>query len=355
MSIRRAPSPSSRATSAALWSSEVEATSRCTRFLDVLGSGTGTNTSGSWPAWAGSSSGGSITTSSGSSKVIGHFSAADQNRANPAGSAASTTRWTRRVGIGPRVAYLRRELSISRLPVCLLGDHPREGGNHAVRAADLPRRQPLDRAAGSGAEADLRRVGGGQQAARPDRRPADGASRERHHRAGAGRQDADHRRPVRRDQGGGRRLRRPRGRRPRRGDRAGRADPDGPPGRRHRDPPGREVLVATLEQVFRDHWGRVLATLIGFLGDFDLAEEAAQEAFAIAAERWQRDGVPDNPRAWLVTTARNRASVPRPRADDGEAARAGEEEDQGGRDPVPGAARPRPSRPPRRRARGRLP
>ena len=51
----------------------------------------------------------------------------------------------------------------------------------------------------------------------------------------------------------------------------------------------------------------MLASLIGFLGDFDLAEEAAQEAFAIAAERWPRDGVPDNPGAWLQTTARNRA------------------------------------------------
>jgi len=66
-------------------------------------------------------------------------------------------------------------------------------------------------------------------------------------------------------------------------------------------------LVTTLEQVFRDQWGRVLAALIGFLGDFDLAEEAAQEAFAIAAERWPQDGVPANPGAWLVTTARNRA------------------------------------------------
>ena len=47
--------------------------------------------------------------------------------------------------------------------------------------------------------------------------------------------------------------------------------------------------------------------MIGFLGDFDLAEEAAQEAFAIAAERWPRDGAPANPGAWLVTTARNRA------------------------------------------------
>jgi RNA polymerase sigma-70 factor (ECF subfamily) len=62
-----------------------------------------------------------------------------------------------------------------------------------------------------------------------------------------------------------------------------------------------------LDQVFRDEWGRVLASLVGYLGDFDLAEEAAQEAFAIAAERWARDGPPDNPRAWLVVTARNRA------------------------------------------------
>jgi len=66
-------------------------------------------------------------------------------------------------------------------------------------------------------------------------------------------------------------------------------------------------LVATLDHIFREEWGRVLATLIGFLGDFDLAEDAAQEAFAIAAERWLRDGMPSNPRAWLMTTARNRA------------------------------------------------
>ncbi len=66
-------------------------------------------------------------------------------------------------------------------------------------------------------------------------------------------------------------------------------------------------MVAILEQVFRDQWGRVLAALIGFLGDFDLAEEAAQEAFAIAAERWPRDGAPASPGDWLVTTARNRA------------------------------------------------
>jgi RNA polymerase sigma-70 factor, ECF subfamily len=51
----------------------------------------------------------------------------------------------------------------------------------------------------------------------------------------------------------------------------------------------------------------VLAALVGFLGDFDLAEEAAQEAFTVAAERWPREGTPANPAAWLITTARNRA------------------------------------------------
>jgi RNA polymerase sigma-70 factor (ECF subfamily) len=62
-----------------------------------------------------------------------------------------------------------------------------------------------------------------------------------------------------------------------------------------------------IDQVFRDEWGRVLATLVGDFGDFDLAEEAAQEAFAVAAERWARDGTPENPGAWLTTTARRRA------------------------------------------------
>jgi RNA polymerase sigma-70 factor (ECF subfamily) len=62
-----------------------------------------------------------------------------------------------------------------------------------------------------------------------------------------------------------------------------------------------------IDQVFRDEWGRVLASLIGYLGDFDVAEDAAAEAFAVAAQRWPADGMPDNPGAWLVTTARHRA------------------------------------------------
>jgi RNA polymerase sigma-70 factor (ECF subfamily) len=62
-----------------------------------------------------------------------------------------------------------------------------------------------------------------------------------------------------------------------------------------------------LAEAFRADWGRVVATLIGALGDWDLAEEAAQEAFAAALPVWRRDGVPDVPRAWLITTARHRA------------------------------------------------
>jgi len=54
-------------------------------------------------------------------------------------------------------------------------------------------------------------------------------------------------------------------------------------------------------------WGRIVATLIRLVGDFDLAEECAQESFAVALERWPLDGVPAQPRAWLVSTARHKA------------------------------------------------
>jgi RNA polymerase sigma-70 factor, ECF subfamily len=60
-------------------------------------------------------------------------------------------------------------------------------------------------------------------------------------------------------------------------------------------------------EAFRDEWGRVVAALIGMTGDWDLAEECAQEAFASALKTWPRDGVPRRPGAWLTTVARNRA------------------------------------------------
>jgi len=62
-----------------------------------------------------------------------------------------------------------------------------------------------------------------------------------------------------------------------------------------------------VEQVYRSDWGRIVATLIRLVGDFDVAEEAAQEAFAIATDQWRTAGVPDFPRAWIVQTARHKA------------------------------------------------
>src|SRR5262249_37854219 len=157
------------------------------------------------------------------------------------------------------------------------------------------------------AEGRLRRLPGGQRdPGRHARERSPGAARVGDHGPRRGRKDADHGRSLRLGQGGAGRLALPRGRRPRRCDRARLQDPGRPDGRGCRDPSDRRELTI-LDQVFRDEWGRVIANLIGYLGDFDLAEEAGQEAFAIAAERWPRDGVPDNPRAWLVTTARNKA------------------------------------------------
>jgi RNA polymerase sigma-70 factor (ECF subfamily) len=75
--------------------------------------------------------------------------------------------------------------------------------------------------------------------------------------------------------------------------------------------PAQAGSAATVEEAlgraFREDWGRIVATLIGAFGDWDLAEDCAQEAFAVALAAWRRDGVPERPRAWLITAARNRA------------------------------------------------
>jgi RNA polymerase sigma-70 factor, ECF subfamily len=67
------------------------------------------------------------------------------------------------------------------------------------------------------------------------------------------------------------------------------------------------VPADEIEGHFRREYGRCVATLVRFLGDIDLAEEAVQEAFTIAVDRWPADGLPPNPGAWITTTARNRA------------------------------------------------
>jgi RNA polymerase sigma-70 factor, ECF subfamily len=64
---------------------------------------------------------------------------------------------------------------------------------------------------------------------------------------------------------------------------------------------------AAIEEAYRSDWGRIIATLIRYFGDFDVAEEAAQEAFAAAVNEWRASGVPKSPRAWLIQTARHKA------------------------------------------------
>jgi RNA polymerase sigma-70 factor (ECF subfamily) len=71
--------------------------------------------------------------------------------------------------------------------------------------------------------------------------------------------------------------------------------------------PSTAEVEGAIAAAFRSDWGRVVATLIRLSGDWDLAEECAQDAFARALERWPRDGIPHNPGAWLTTTARHRA------------------------------------------------
>ena len=68
-----------------------------------------------------------------------------------------------------------------------------------------------------------------------------------------------------------------------------------------------ESVLRTVEAVYRSESRRVFATLVRLLGGFDLAEEALHEAFAAALEQWSRDGVPANPRAWLVSAGRFKA------------------------------------------------
>jgi RNA polymerase sigma-70 factor (ECF subfamily) len=62
-----------------------------------------------------------------------------------------------------------------------------------------------------------------------------------------------------------------------------------------------------VEEVYRSDWGRIVATLIRVVGDFEVAEEAAQEAFAAAVHQWRNEGIPDYPRAWIIQTARHKA------------------------------------------------
>ncbi|HXD89436.1 MAG TPA: sigma factor, partial [Candidatus Binataceae bacterium] len=65
--------------------------------------------------------------------------------------------------------------------------------------------------------------------------------------------------------------------------------------------------AAGIEQFYREEFGRIVATLIRVLGDFTLAEDSAHDAFEAAVEQWRRDGLPQNPRAWIIGVARHKA------------------------------------------------
>src|SRR3984893_13609873 len=130
------------------------------------------------------------------------------------------------------------------------------------------------------------------------------------------RQSGRHGRTLHRGQGSDRRLCRGRCRRPGRGDhdgegmadrRARRSPSGGRSGRAAAITGSKSATDAALTAIFREETGRLTAALVRALGDFDLAEELVQEALLEAVEHWPKDGIPDKPGAWLLTTARRKA------------------------------------------------
>src|SRR6266516_1124657 len=196
-------------------------------------------------------------------------------------------------------------------------DPPRFGGSDAVPVPDLRRREevggPVPEGAGS-RDGRVRRLHRVREEERPlDHGGAAAAGADGHDRAHPQRQAVHHRRPLRRDQGAAGRLL-PHQRQGSERRHPGRvADSVGEVGqRRGAADLGADAAVtsdarAMVDSVYRSDSRRVLATLIRLLGDFELAEEALQDAFAAAVERWPRDGVPANPRAWLVSAGRFKA------------------------------------------------
>src|SRR5215207_7045589 len=216
------------------------------------------------------------------------------------------------------------------------------GGHHALPAVHLHRRVRVRGGDARGWRPDAGRLHGVHRPGRGGRRAAwrrwAPAVLDLHHGSRARRRAARHGRPVRRDARAARGLLPARVRRPRRGAGLGGEDPGRGVGRRRgasRDrlrerPAGlrgprrggaRLSSPELLERLFRRESAQAVAALARALGDLDRAEEAVQDAYATALERWPRDGVPANPAAWIVTVARNRA-LDRIRADGRAASRA---------------------------------
>src|ERR1044072_2954132 len=66
-------------------------------------------------------------------------------------------------------------------------------------------------------------------------------------------------------------------------------------------------INTAVDALYRTDWGRIVATLIRHFGDFEVAEEAAQEAFTVAVDQWRDEGIPEFPRAWIIQTAKHKA------------------------------------------------
>ena len=92
--------------------------------------------------------------------------------------------------------------------------------------------------------------------------------------------------------------------------RAALGTPAGPRARTAADRGAAVPVTPEIERVFREHYGRAVAVLVRLLGDIDAAEEAVQDAFLTAVQRWPADGIPPSPPGWIITTARNRADRP---------------------------------------------
>src|SRR3954452_4140499 len=203
-----------------------------------------------------------------------------------------------------------------------------QGGCREVPGDHLQRRVPLHERLAGGHRRDLRGAWqvrrGLQQGRGVPRRRRPGADERRHDGPRARRRAPAHRRPVRGDQGADRRLLPARVQGPRRRAQLGGADPRGQDGSDRgaagaglRGDPGRErgrggvrlsgPQTVLVDRLFRRESGQAVAVLARILGDLDRAEEAVQDAFLVALERWPGSGVPDNPAAWIVTAARNRA------------------------------------------------
>ncbi|MBS2026656.1 MAG: sigma-70 family RNA polymerase sigma factor [Deltaproteobacteria bacterium] len=200
-------------------------------------------------------------------------------------------------------------MSISASAVRLQVEAPTGGAaakenRHEVPLDHLRQRAALGEGLRQGRAGGLRQVRQGVRPPDPGR-PCPQARGHRDHGSPARRQAAHHRRALRRDEGAAERLLPGGGQGRRRGHPHRLEDPRCPV-RQHRGAADHDVLVTVLEQIAREQWGRLLAALIRALGDFDLAEECLQEAFAEAVAAWSVSA-PRNPLGWLYGTARHKA------------------------------------------------